>query len=65
MDVQIGLLCSVGHKQYFSLKSKNNPNNAKLTSYYKIYKNTFMKLLRLDKLNCIRTNLKKYHLVQN
>lgn len=59
MDVQIGLLCSVGRKQYLSLKCKNNPKNAKLISYYKIYKNTFTKFLRLAKVKFYENKYEK------
>lgn len=45
-----GLLCSVRRKQYISMKCKKNPNNVSLASYYKKYKNTFTKLLKVAKI---------------
>jgi len=54
-----GLLCSVRHKQYLSMKCKKNPNNAKLVSHYKKYKNTFTKLLRLAKIKFYENKLRE------
>jgi hypothetical protein len=45
------LLYSVRRKQYLSLKCKKNPNNVKLYSYFKKYKNNFTKLIKLAKIN--------------
>jgi len=54
-----GLLCSVRHKQYLSMKCKKNPNNAKLILHYKKYKNTFTKLLRLAKIKFYENKLRE------
>jgi hypothetical protein len=46
-----GLLCSVRRKQELSLKVSKHPNNIKLASYYKNYKNKFTTILRAAKTN--------------
>lgn len=54
-----GLLYSVRHKQYISMKCKKTPNNVNLASYYKKYKNTFTKLLRLAKIKLYKEKFRK------
>jgi len=46
-----GLLCSTRYKQALSLKCKNNPNNVKLATHYKKYKNKYTSVLRLAKIS--------------
>lgn len=44
-----GLLYSTRHKQFLSLKCRKNPNNSKLATYYKKYKNNLTQIIRLAK----------------
>lgn len=59
-----GLLCSTRHKQAFSVKCKKNPNNVKLATYYKKYKNKYTNVLRLAKISFYEKSLRVPLIVQ-
>ena len=54
-----GLLCSVRRKQELSLKVCKHPNNTKLASYFKKYKNKFTTILRAAKTNYFKYKFNK------